>query len=112
MIDDKEELRTLITRFGDKAAQAAAKADAAFLEVHGLAGNSGIKEEVAELRANQAHFNKELDNVRQSIKDLGESLRAEMRSLGTRVDRAIWERVIFIVVALLIGASSLKSLMQ
>jgi hypothetical protein len=119
MTDDEklsEQLNRVMTNYGQRLTSAEAKADAAFLEVHGLAGSSGIKEEVAELRAAAKHQAKEMDLMRTSIKELGESLKRELEDVGSRIDKllgkSIVERTIVAIVLILLGAQAIKNLMS
>lgn len=59
----------------------AAKADAAFIDMNGLMGNDGVKATQARLLESHRSTRRELHITRRQIKDVGESLRKELRSL-------------------------------
>jgi hypothetical protein len=63
----------------------ASKADSAYIDMNGLMGNDGVKATQARLLESHRSTRRELQITRRQIKDVGESLRAELRSLTSAI---------------------------
>jgi hypothetical protein len=109
---DYRDLLQMTTASKGMSEKAVTKAEGAWVEVYGLPGHAGLKDQVAELRENRNSVERELDKMSEATHRGFESLRTELRSVRAEIKKSVLERTVIALACVAIVAIAVMMWLQ
>jgi hypothetical protein len=106
------ELLQMTTASKGMSEKAVTKAEGAWVEVYGLPGHPGLKDQVSELRENRHSVERELDKMSEATHRGFESLRTELRSVRDEIKKSVLERAVVALACVAIVAIAVMMWLQ